>query len=90
MSRVVRKYTIRGKSHDFVMPQGATVLGVEARSKKTGQLFALVDPDAPTETRTFKTVPPNEEYSSNANFDFIGTFLLNRGRASFHVFELLP
>lgn len=52
MSQQVQKYVLSGETTEFEMPKGAVILSVEL-SMYGPAIFALGDPDAETETRTF-------------------------------------
>lgn len=59
-THVIYKYAI---SPDAVlaMPQGARILSVAAQRGQP-HIWALVDPQAPTETRRFRTVATGEQF----------------------------
>ena len=73
------------------MPRGATILALQVQYEKP-VIWALVDPDAPCEPRTFVTVgtghemPPFEDQGGQQR-TYIGTYQVNGGRLVFHVFE---
>lgn len=68
------------------MPRGAEILTVQTQGDSV-QLWALVDPDAQTELRTFKT------YGTGQSLDhcpgvYVSTYQIRGGALVFHVFEL--
>lgn len=72
------------------MPMAATVLSV-GNQREEINLWALVSPTAPVETRVFAVIgtghplPPE----ADAKWKFLGTVPLMGGSLMFHVFEVL-
>ena len=69
------------------MPKGAETLSVQDQ-RGTPRLWALVDPSAITEKRTFKMAGTGHDIDGR-NLRFIDTFQLMNGGLVFHVFEVL-
>lgn len=71
------------------MPIGALILTVQAQQDKP-QLWALVDPDAEIESRTFRlagTGHPIKEES--LRLLYLGTFQAHDGALVLHLFEVM-
>lgn len=83
---VVYKYQLNAsQATRLELPVGATPLRVDIQSGSYC-LWAMVDPDAETETRTFEifgTGHPMPDFERR----FINTFLVNGGSYVFHAFE---
>jgi hypothetical protein len=82
---VIYKYTLAITDEQQVMvPNGGVFLTVQTQNGEA-QLWAVVDPDRPTESRkilmcgTGNPMPPVGRY--------LGTFQSHGGRLVFHVFE---
>lgn len=70
------------------MPRGAVVLTVQTQSEQP-VLWALVDPDAPTEDRTFFIYGTGWEHETPVDrAAYRGTFQLRGGALVFHLFEV--
>lgn len=72
------------------MPRGAQVLTVQVQYG-TPCLWALVDPEAPHEIRTFATYGTGRPMQVPGNHNgakYIGTYQVEGGALVFHVFEL--
>jgi hypothetical protein len=67
------------------MPEGAQILTVQDQNGQPA-LWALVDPDARREARTFKTYGTGHPVPDNPG-KYIGTFQHMNGMLVFHVFE---
>lgn len=67
------------------MPVGAKVLTVQAQCGLP-QLWALVDPDAKRETRTFTVYGTGHDMPDEPG-QYVGTFQQCEGKFVFHVFE---
>ena len=66
------------------MPEGAEILSVQTQHDQPC-LWALVDPDAPMERRTFNVVGTGIPFEGDGQF--LGTFQLLGGGFIGHVFE---
>ncbi len=72
---------------DIPMPKGAHVLTVKVQHGKPC-LWAIVDPDAPTETRSFRVFGTGHEMDIDIpHSHYIGTYQLFDGNFLGHVFE---
>lgn len=74
------------------MPCGARILCVQTQENADADhvdvcLWALVDPTAKTEVRTFQIVGTGHPINFDES-DYIGTYQLMAGRLVFHVFEV--
>lgn len=69
------------------MPSGAQVLRVDIQGDEI-QLWALVDPESPTHTRTFEVYGTGHEIKEG-KLNFISTFFVRGGTYVFHAFERL-
>lgn len=73
------------------MPKGAEVLMVQTQGASTNgdsaQLWALVDPDADTELRTFRTYGTGHPIDHDPG-RYVATYQLLAGGLVFHVFEI--
>ena len=80
------KYDLGPKFSTTVdMPVGAKVLTIQEQFG-VGRIWALVDPKAPKEKRTFKVFGTGGIVDENPGA-YIGTFQMNQGSFVFHVFE---
>lgn len=74
---------------EFAMPKGADLLTVQTQyvggPGKSPCLWALVDPDAPRETRRFQLVGTG--HREVGELVYVGTFQLTGGSFVGHVFE---
>ena len=92
----VWKYKLTPELCTLEMPAGATVLHVDAQ-RHSGMdgvwddacLWALVDPQAPTEPREFLTVGTGHGIAP-APLQHLGSLLMDGGSLVFHVFERTP
>ena len=81
----IYKYQLPTSNTDTVaMPKGAQILCVQVQ-KDTPYIWALVDPDLPTETRRFSIYGTGWDITSPPG-KYVGTFQLASGLV-FHVFE---
>jgi hypothetical protein len=72
------------------VPHGAEPLTVQLQGGDP-QLWALVDPSQPRETRTFRIAGTGHSITERiAGAGYIGTFQVLNGRLVFHVFEIEP
>ena len=70
------------------MPEGAKILTCQSQFGKP-QLWALVNPDFPTEKRTFRMAGTGHPISdSEESLQYIGTFQMENGALIFHLFEI--
>ena len=67
------------------MPVGAEILTVQAQ-REEAYIWAVVDPEAPTLTRRFKTFATGEPITGDPG-RYVGTFQISGGALVFHVFE---
>lgn len=86
--KAIWKYTLQGPRCTVQMPAGARILDLQVQHNLP-QIWALVDPAAPTVSRTFQAVPTGGEFSE-AGWSYVGTFQINGGSLVFHIFEALP
>lgn len=86
--KVIWKFPL---SHDFditiKMPKGAKILCVQEQFRE-GFIWAMVDPDAETEARIFKSVLTGAEFETNGKEIYIGTYQVDHGNYVIHVFEI--
>jgi hypothetical protein len=97
--RMIKRYPIPlSGTYTIEMPNTNRVLSVgisaEYASGRGGvaYVWALVDPNAKTMTRTFRTVSTDEAIEDNmpGYWQFIGTMCTPGTELSFHVFERSP
>lgn len=69
------------------MPKGAKILSVQEQFRE-GVLWAIVDPEAEVEPRTFKSVLTGHEFDTNGKEIYIGTYQIDFGNYVVHVFEI--
>lgn len=86
MKRVVYKYPLKRTQNTLQMPKGAKVLTV-ARQGDNPTLWAMVDPEAAMEDRTFSVVGTGESFDAE-HAEYVGTSHEIMGWMVFHVFEL--
>jgi hypothetical protein len=82
----IYKYTLSESVNEIKMPQGSIPLTVQEQHGNT-QLWALVDPDKPTITRTFEIYGTGHEVKDHQNLFYISTIQVAGGTLIFHVFE---
>lgn len=83
MMSTIWKYPISPKcTHE--MPVGARILAIQTQAGAP-VMWALVDPDAPKESRAFVAYPTGSPFDA-AGLEYIGTFQ-TEGWLVFHVFE---
>ena len=71
------------------MPKGAEVLTVQTQGKaERPELWALVNPDAATEPRTFRTYGTGHPIDHDPG-RYVATYQLHGGGLVFHVFEIV-
>lgn len=66
------KYPVGVDEFDLEMPEGAQILATQMQID-TAQMWALVDPEKPLETRHFVTIGTGHPIRY-ANLSYIGTF----------------
>ena len=86
----IYKYNLRIEDQQVIqMPIGAKILTVQVQKGQV-QLWALVNPEIPTQARTIEIIgtgnPINDDIVGERNY--IATFQLHDGSLVFHVFEL--
>lgn len=86
VQKTIYKYTV---PVDTVLhlPQDAEILTVQVQHN-VPQLWALVDPAAPTTPRHIRTYGTG--HSIDDNVEYIDSFQLHNGDLVFHVFEVVP
>ena len=85
MTAVIHKYIIsKAKRQIIHMPAGAQILSAQGQHE-TGVLWAIVDPDAPEEPRTFVCL--NTGVPMKGGLSYIDTVQIHDGYTVFHVFE---
>lgn len=85
--RRIYKYPFKGWPGDVVpieMPQGAEILDAQIQGYAGVQLWARVDPEAPTEIRNFRAVGTGWEVSGQG-WSYIAT--VQEGPFVWHIFE---
>ena len=88
----VFKYELNGCAQltELDMPVGAKVLCVQTDQKTdTPCIWAIVDEDAPLETRVFEIIPTGVGFTDREDVVYIGTFQTYSGHFVGHVFEEL-
>ena len=69
------------------MPAGAEILSVQVQNGEPC-VWAIVDPEALSETRMFRVIGTGWEVESFDGLKFTGTFQLQGGSLVFHLFEV--
>jgi hypothetical protein len=70
----------------IAMPAGARVLHVGVQDDDRPCIWALVDPAAPEEERSFRVHGTGQYFDGDGAY--VGTAMLYRGGLVFHVFEV--
>ncbi len=84
----IYKYDLGFGRIDLELPQGAEILHFNMQ-RNVPRLWALVDPQAPTETRRFVLYGTGHEIlETREELTFIGTALMMEGTFIWHVFEV--
>ena len=84
--KTIWKFTLEITYEQTVeMPTGAALLCVQIQGGKP-QLWALVDPSAPRESRTIITLDTDEPAPDRFGA-YLGTYQTHRGAVVSHVFE---
>jgi hypothetical protein len=90
MVKVIWKFELVPLKTELRVPVGAEVLCIGTQDRIPGEsgvfLWALCDPDAPVETRVFRTFPTGRNFKSD-NLVYVGTAVGVNGTLVFHVFE---
>ncbi len=82
------KYELAIKDNQVIkMPEGAKVLTAQEQLNYSLFVWALVNPDAPQEDRTFEVIGIGNDIEPNRNRSFIST--VQMGGYVWHVFEIL-
>lgn len=87
---VIYRYEVGLRLPDVLMPVGAEVISAApARSGRAAyDVWAIVDPDAPQETRRFHVVATGAVAPTGARF--LATMPYEGGRYILHLFEVPP
>jgi len=81
------KYELKLENLEIIeMPKGAEILAVQVQGMSPC-IWALVDPSAEKEKRSFEIFGTGFEIPDNVERKFIGTFQLSPHRLVFHLFE---
>ena len=81
------KYEIAAQNEITIeMPQQAEILCVQTQ-KEIPNIWALVDPDLPSEVRTFTVVKTGHLIENKGPMRYIGSFQLVNGNFVGHLFE---
>lgn len=89
--RVICKYRLEiSGEQELYMPAGAGILTLQTQ-RDVPHLWALVNPDNPTEARLFETFGTGHPVPEDAGVErrYIGTYQRLNGDLVFHVFERL-
>jgi hypothetical protein len=85
--KTVYKYQIPSADEfSLYLPQGAQCLSIQVQ-KDTPCLWALVDPEQPTEARRFRIAGTGHPIANSNALSFLGTFQVFGGDLVFHLFE---
>lgn len=90
MNRTIWKYRLQIINEQTIeMPEGARVLCVQTQgSTPSLSLWAVVDPNAPTSPRKFRTHGTGHQIADAERLVYIGTYQVQGGVLAFHVFEM--
>ena len=86
MAETIWKFTLQADT-TLQLPENAEVLTVAAQRAEIN-LWARVDPAAPTEERRFVTVGTGQDIPAFPCDNYIGTSFIDGGRFVFHTFEV--
>lgn len=94
MSHAIWKFRVEPADRIGVeMPANALILSVQVLADGQPYVWALVNPDAAKELRTFRLLPTGVPFNDDpALLAYVGTFQIREGLPQslvFHVFELL-
>jgi hypothetical protein len=81
----VYKYWLTVGDQTVTLPAGARILAVQLQHGEP-QLWALVDPSQPMETRRLAMIGTGHDAPEKATY--ISTFQMNEGHLVVHVFEV--
>ena len=88
-TKTIWKYEIPdGQIVTVSMPKGARLLSVQVQ-RGVPMLWALVDPKAPVERRTFHIAGTGWDFDPDG-LNYVGTFQVSGGEFVFHLFEQGP
>ena len=86
--KTIYKYKLLATdTQDIELPVGAEILTVQEQFGDA-VMWALVDTNVTTETRTFQIVGTGHDASAVDGAKYINTFQLNSGHLVFHLFEI--
>jgi len=86
MGKAIFKYTLDAdRSSDLLMPVGAKILHVHGQNDEMC-VWAIVDPDAPMETRKFSIYGTGHPMNDEPEV-YIGSLHIFEEREVYHVFE---
>ncbi len=82
------KYTLAVSDHPVItMQKGAIILSVDVQHGAGVQVWALVDPEAPTELRRFRVAGTGHPLEEDIELlRFIGTVQMMGGQLVWHIF----
>ncbi len=86
---VVWKYPIRPGFQTMKLPTGARILSVQPQ-RGFVQMWALCDPDAPTEDRIILAVGTGQPWEQTEKLEHISTWQEDGETLVFHAFEVTP
>jgi hypothetical protein len=81
------KLNLVSESHTFQMPRQAQVLTLQLQ-QNTPTIWALVNPQAPKETRVFATIGTSQPFPVESMNAYVGTW--QHDAFVWHVFEVHP
>ena len=87
MPKAIWKYDVGVDEFSLEMPKGATILSAQLQ-RDSAVMWAMVDPEAPKETRHFVTIGTGHPISNPDQLEFIDTFQAQSGYLVIHVFEV--
>ena len=87
MKKEIWKWLIEPNETAVSIPVGAEILTIQEQHGEP-RLWALVDPDAEKEERSFKVYGTGQLIKEKPG-KYISTFQMHKGRLVFHVFELI-
>jgi hypothetical protein len=83
---VIWEFPLKLTLNNIKMPEGAKILTC-ANPMDTPTLWAMVDPTAPKEVRTFRIIPTGGADFAQEGLEYIGTVHKIMGWMVYHVFE---
>jgi hypothetical protein len=87
--KTIWKFPVGAKTTvELLMPRGAQILSGETQNDEP-YIWALVDPNAPRETRTFRVFGTGWDVDESEKLQFICTYKLQGGFFIFHLFEVI-